>query len=42
MLPLYNTPQISTTRKVVQNYPQTYNGYWGARDYERVWKTGAR
>jgi peptide/nickel transport system substrate-binding protein len=42
MLPLYNTPQISTTRKVVQNYPQTYNGYWGTRDYERVWKTGAR
>ena len=35
----YNPPQISTTRKNVQNYPQTYNGYWGSRDYDRVWKT---
>jgi peptide/nickel transport system substrate-binding protein len=42
MLSLYNTPQISTVRKVAQNYPQTYNGYWGSRDFERMWKTGAR
>ncbi len=38
----FNAPQIATVRKVVQNYPNTYNGYWGTRDYERVWKTGAR
>jgi peptide/nickel transport system substrate-binding protein len=35
----YNTPQISTVRKNVQNYPQTYNGYWGTRDFETMWKT---
>jgi peptide/nickel transport system substrate-binding protein len=35
----YNSPQISTVRKSVQNYPQTYNGYWGARDFETIWKT---
>jgi peptide/nickel transport system substrate-binding protein len=34
----YNNPQISTVRKGVQNYPQTYNGYWGSRDFEQVWK----
>ncbi len=27
------------TRKNVQNYPTTYNGYWGARDYDRMFKT---
>jgi peptide/nickel transport system substrate-binding protein len=35
----YNPPQISAARRAVQNYPQSYNGYWGARDLERVWKT---
>jgi peptide/nickel transport system substrate-binding protein len=35
----FNTPQISTARKNVQNYPQTYNGYWGTRDFETMWKT---
>ena len=34
----YNNPQISTARKNVMNYPQTYNGYWGTRDFEHVWK----
>lgn len=34
----WNSPQISTVRKKVQNYPQTYNGYWGARDFMTVWK----
>jgi len=34
----YNNPQISTARKSVQNVPRTYNGFWGTRDYERVWK----
>ena len=35
----FNPPQISTVRKAVQNYPQTYNGYWGARDFDTIWKT---
>jgi peptide/nickel transport system substrate-binding protein len=35
----YNPPQITATRRGVQNYPQSYNGYWGTRDLERVWKT---
>jgi peptide/nickel transport system substrate-binding protein len=39
MVVWYSAPQISTVRKNVQNYPQTYNGYWGTRDFERVWKT---
>lgn len=39
MIVLYNTPQISVARKEVQNYPQTYNAYWGARDFDQVWKT---
>lgn len=34
----FNAPQISTVRKNVQNYPQTYNGYWGARDYDKMFK----
>lgn len=38
MIVYYNPPQISTVRKKVQNYPQTYNGYWGARDFLTVWK----
>ena len=39
MIVLYNTPQISVTRKNIQNYPQTYNGYWGARDYSKMWRS---
>jgi peptide/nickel transport system substrate-binding protein len=39
MLVLYNTPQISVTRKEIQNYPQTYDGYWGVRDLEKVWRS---
>ena len=35
----YNNPQISTVRKSVQNYPQTYNGYWGVRDLDKVWRS---
>ncbi|MGH2352591.1 MAG: ABC transporter substrate-binding protein, partial [Chloroflexota bacterium] len=38
----YNPPQITVTQKSVQNYPQTYNSYWGARDLEEVWKAAAR
>ena len=34
----YNTPQISVTRKEIQNYPQTYNNYWGSNDYTKVWR----
>lgn len=30
--------QGSLVRKNVQNYPQTYNGYWGARDFDRIFK----
>jgi peptide/nickel transport system substrate-binding protein len=37
MIVLYSEPQISTVRKNVQNYPQNYNGYWGARDLAKVW-----
>lgn len=40
ILVYWNGPQILTTRKSVQNYPLTYNGYWGARDFDRVWKSG--
>jgi peptide/nickel transport system substrate-binding protein len=39
MLVLYNTPQISVTRREIQNYPQTYDGYWGARDLDKVWRS---
>ena len=35
----YNSPQISTVRKNVQNYPQTYNGWWGTQDFDKIWKT---
>jgi peptide/nickel transport system substrate-binding protein len=38
MIVLYNQPQISVTRKEIQNYPQTYNGYWGVRDLSKVWR----
>jgi peptide/nickel transport system substrate-binding protein len=38
MIVYYNPPQISTVRKKVQNYPQTYNGYWGSGDFKTVWK----
>jgi peptide/nickel transport system substrate-binding protein len=37
MVVLYSEPQISTVRKNVQNYPQTYNGWWGGRDLDKVW-----
>jgi peptide/nickel transport system substrate-binding protein len=35
----YSGPQLRTVRKSVQDYPTTYNGYWGARDWDKVWKT---
>jgi peptide/nickel transport system substrate-binding protein len=38
MIVFYNTPQISVTRKDIQNYPQTYDGFWGVRDFEKVWR----
>ncbi|HLZ32315.1 MAG TPA: ABC transporter substrate-binding protein [Chloroflexota bacterium] len=38
MLVFYSNPQISVTRKEIQNYPQTYNGYWGVRDLQTVWR----
>jgi len=38
MIVYWNAPQISTVRKEIQNYPQTYNGYWGVRDYGTVWR----
>ena len=39
MIVFYNAPQISVTRKEIQNYPQTYNGYWGVRDLDKVWRS---
>jgi peptide/nickel transport system substrate-binding protein len=39
MLVFYSNPQISVTRKDIQNYPQTYDGYWGVRDLEKVWRS---
>ena len=39
MLVFYSNPQISVTRKEIQNFPQTYDGYWGARDLEKVWRS---
>jgi len=38
MIVLYNNPQISIVRKDVQNYPQTYNGFWGSHDYGMIWR----
>lgn len=38
----FNPPQIATVRKVVQNYPNTYNGYWGTRDFVRIRKSDSR
>jgi peptide/nickel transport system substrate-binding protein len=37
LIVLYSEPQISAVRKAVQNYPQNYNGWWGARDLAKVW-----
>ena len=34
----FNAPQIATYRKNVQSYPNNYNGYWGPRDFDKVWK----
>ncbi|HXI19424.1 MAG TPA: ABC transporter substrate-binding protein [Chloroflexota bacterium] len=34
----FNAPQIATTRKSVQSWPNTYNGYWGTRDLDKAWK----
>jgi peptide/nickel transport system substrate-binding protein len=34
---LYGESQISTVRKNVQDYPQTYNDWWGGRDLAKVW-----
>jgi len=31
--------QISLVRKNIQSYPQTYNGYWGARDFDQIWRS---
>jgi peptide/nickel transport system substrate-binding protein len=38
----YNQPQLAVMRKSVQNYPNNYNGYWGSRDFDKIWKTGGR
>ena len=38
MVIYWNSPQISTVRKEIQNYPQTYNGFWGSRDYGKIWR----
>src|SRR5688500_2032581 len=34
----FNSPQILVTRKTVQNYQNTYNGYWATRNLDQVWK----
>ena len=34
----FNPPQLSISRRKVQSYPQTYNGYWGSRDLEQTWR----
>jgi len=34
----FNPPQIASYRKNVQSYPNNYNGYWGLRDFDKVWK----
>jgi peptide/nickel transport system substrate-binding protein len=39
MIVYFNAPQIATTRRNVQNFPVTYNGYWGTRDLDKTWKT---
>ena len=39
MIVLYNQPQISVTRKEIQNYPQTYYGFWGSRDFDKIWRS---
>jgi peptide/nickel transport system substrate-binding protein len=38
MIVFFNAPQISVVRKDVQNYPQTYFGFWGVRDLSKVWR----
>jgi peptide/nickel transport system substrate-binding protein len=38
MIVFYNPPQISITRKEIQNYPQTYNNFWGSTDYSKIWR----
>jgi len=38
MIIYWNSPQISTVRKEIRNYPLTYNGYWGVRDYGTIWR----
>jgi peptide/nickel transport system substrate-binding protein len=38
MLVYYVSPQISLTRKNVQDYPQDVNGYWGSAGFKAVWK----
>jgi peptide/nickel transport system substrate-binding protein len=35
----YNPPQVHAMRKVVQGYPESYNGYWGSREFDRIWKS---
>ncbi len=37
----FNPPQLSISRRTVQSYPQTYNGYWGSRDLEQTWRETA-
>jgi peptide/nickel transport system substrate-binding protein len=36
----FNAPQIMVSRKSVQAAQNTYNGYWGTRDFDKVWKRG--
>jgi peptide/nickel transport system substrate-binding protein len=37
MVVLYSEPQIATTRKPVQNFPNNYNNWFGGRDIYRAW-----
>ena len=36
----FNAPQIMVSRKSVQAAQNTYNGYWGTRDFDKIWKRG--
>ena len=37
---IYAQPfQASVARTSVQDYPQTFNGFGGSRDFDTVWKT---
>jgi peptide/nickel transport system substrate-binding protein len=38
MVVFFNPPQFATMRKSTQGYPNNYNGYWGSRDFDKMWK----